>query len=159
MFSFFWKKPQQTSSAATSHDLKLIPSLTGEHKKMLRMVDEIALSVRDEKLVAATQQLKTLKAALSDHLLTENVRFYGYLENRFPDSSANGKILKEFRTEMDEIAHVALNFIKKYTTVQLEPMQVQAFTSELQVISNALLDRIYREEKTLYPLYHESAGG
>lgn len=131
----------------------LIGKLTGDHQLLLQLFGETrAAAVRGD-AAAAAARLEEFRVALQSHLLTENIRLYVYLEHALAGDEQSGRLIHEFRHEMDEIGKVLVGFLGKYRQLAAQPEQAAAFAAELDGIGKVLVERIRREEGTLYPLY------
>lgn len=160
MFSFFkpFKLKDESDADRMIPDLpehKLILSLRKEHREQLKLVNAIAISAERERLPEAFRRLKVFKTAFSDHFLREDLEFYQYLESHYPEESDGGKLLKEFRARSEGFADGVMGFINRYGDGPPEVNKITIFLAELQVVANALAERIYWEEVALYPLYHD----
>lgn len=92
------------------------------------------------------------KADFQAHLLTENVKFYVYLEQCFAEDEHNAKIVREFRTDMNDIANAVVKFCKTYQG-QFTLEMVQQFKQDYATVGEVLTRRVSLEEKSLYVLY------
>lgn len=155
MFPFLDLKKENQGAAGTAQTPGLVLVLLADHQRLIRLIDDIVQSAKEEQLPEVGNHLKVLKTALNDHLLMESITFYGHLESKLPEKSVSRTILKEFHEEMDVIAERMMNFISKYISAPLEQQQIPVFLAELLQVSNALADHISREEKILYPLYYQ----
>ena len=99
------------------------------------------------------KKLVHFRSSLQAHLLTENVRLYIYLSHRLANDEINSELIHEFRREMDAIARVAMNFLKKYDTIGVDKELAGAFAKDFATIGQVLTERIEKEERVLYPLY------
>jgi len=62
-------------------------------------------------------------------------------------------MVHNFRQKMDVIGKAALAFLDKYQEIGTRPDFFIPFKKDLENIGKVLVDRIRREEETLYPLY------
>ena len=99
------------------------------------------------------KKLVHFRSSLQAHLLTENVRLYIYLSHSLANDEINSELIHEFRREMDAIARVAMNFLKKYDTIGVDKELAGAFAKDFATIGQVLTERIEKEERVLYPLY------
>ena len=168
MFGIFKKKstqetttpdsPQYASAPGTqiSYNPDLIPRLKSDHLELLAIYSEISELFADKKYEKVSQKLTSLRTKLQDHLLTENVRLYIYLDYMMKHDETNSGLIRSFRREMDGIAKVAINFLKKYDAIGVDPELAPSFAKDFAEIGDVLGKRIKREEQVLYPLYMES---
>jgi hypothetical protein len=54
---------------------------------------------------------------------------------------------------MDGIGKAVLAFLSKYRDLDTQPNLAVSFRSDLDAVGKVLVERIEREESTLYPLY------
>lgn len=86
--------------------------------------------------------------------MQENVKFYAYLENNLAEESDELQTIKTYRKDMNQIAHVVVRFLKKWTTQNsLNESTASEFLQEYKAIGGALVQRITDEEQHLYTLY------
>ncbi|WP_303901238.1 hemerythrin domain-containing protein [Thiohalomonas denitrificans] len=135
------------------YDPALVNSLEQDHQKLLRIYTAIkeAFDAGDYETVSA--RLNEFRAVLQGHLLTENVRLYIYLDRQLAGDDTNSDLIHGFRREMDGIGKDVMNFLKKYETIGVDIDIATAFIRDFEAIGKVLVDRIEREEATLYPLY------
>lgn len=152
-------QPSDTGTAAAApgtqihYHADLIGKLTGDHRLLLKLFGEIQSAAAAGNAVAAAARLEEFRVALQGHLLTENVRLYVYLEHLLADDAQSHALIHEFRHEMDGIGKVVVAFLGKYRELAAHPELIAEFSGELAAIGKVLVERIRREEETLYPLY------
>lgn len=150
-------KKQQLYEAAPGTNIRfdpgLIKQLEAEHKALLELYGEIKsdFDARDYKTVG--DKLKTLRRALQEHLLAENVKLYIYLSYSFKGDPSRFELIRGFRKEMDGIAKTAMGFLKKYSDIGVDASLAPGFKKDFATIGEVLGARIQKEESTLYPLY------
>ena len=167
MFGFFKKKSNNNKAAATApreevhtapgtqirYSPDLINSLQGDHQTLLSLYGEINTAFDEKRYSDVSSMLTTFKSGLNAHLLTENVRLYIYLQHALVADPSSSELIHGFRKEMDEIAKVALGFLKKYETIGVDEDLAAHFATDFATIGKVLVERIEKEENTLYPLY------
>lgn len=131
----------------------LIDKLTGDHKLLLQLFGETKAAAARGDVGAAAARLEEFRVALQGHLLTENIRLYVYLEHALAADGQSRTLIHEFRHEMDEIGKALVGFLGKYRQLATQPELAGPFSAELDGIGKVLIERIRREESTLYPLY------
>ncbi|MFA7292591.1 MAG: hemerythrin domain-containing protein [Rhodocyclaceae bacterium] len=131
----------------------LIDKFTGDHYQLLQLFGETQAAAAAGDLAQAAERLEAFRVALQAHLLTENIRLYVYLEHALAEDVQSHALMREFRHEMDGIGRVVVAFLGKYRELALHPELAAEFTAELEGIGKVLVERIRREEETLYPLY------
>ena len=132
---------------------ELIGKLTADHQLLLKLFGETSAAAAQGDVVAAAARLEEFRVTLQSHLLTENIRLYVYLEHALAEDAASHALIHEFRHEMDGIGKAVVGFLSKYRNLAAHPEQAAEFAGELAGIGKVLVERIEREEGTLYPLY------
>src|SRR5690606_8231310 len=97
--------------------------------------------------------LQEFKIRLEAHLLTENVRFYVYVEQSMADDEVNYELIRGFRKEMNSIARAVVEFVRRYRQQPVGPATQAQFIREHGEVGRLLAQRIAREESELYVLY------
>ena len=170
MFGFFKKKKDNdtATSGATQHEgstapgteihysPELIGSLQSDHQTILALYSDIANAFKEKRYHDVSSMLEDFKSGLSAHLLTENIRLYIYLDRSLASDPTSSELIRGFRKEMDDIAKVALGFLKKYETIGVDEDLASHFATDFETIGKVLVERIKKEENTLYPLYMPS---
>lgn len=131
----------------------LIDELKSDHKQLLGIYTAIQTAFDKGDYVTVSAKLNEFRIGLQGHLLTENVRFYIYLDRVHGQDEMNSDLIRGFRKEMDGIGRAALSFLKKYETIGVDKELAGAFAKDFAAIGAVLGERIQREESTLYPLY------
>ena len=85
--------------------------------------------------------------------MTENVRFYAYVQQHLASDSNASSLVADLRKEMNGIANVVVHFINRYETAVFTPDVADAFNRDLAGIGEVLVQRIDTEEASLYTLY------
>ncbi|WP_127477826.1 hemerythrin domain-containing protein [Sulfurivermis fontis] len=167
MFDFFKKKgeskqdapaaatPQYNTAPGTEirYHPELIDQLKSDHQALLGLYGEIKAAFDEGDYAAVSQKLDAFRSGLQSHLLTENVRLYIYLDRCLANDETNSELIRGFRREMDGIAKVAMNFLKKYEAIGVDKELAGAFAKDFATIGQVLGQRIQKEEQVLYPLY------
>lgn len=131
----------------------LIAKLTGDHQVLLKLFGETRAAAENGNVAQAAGRLEEFRVALQAHLLTENIRLYVYLEHALAADAQSHTLVHEFRHEMDEIGKAVVGFLGKYRDLAARPELAADFSSDLDGVGQVLVERIQREESTLYPLY------
>lgn len=165
MFGFLKKKEEPKASidavkqSATapgtdiSHSPELIGQLKADHRKMLDLYGQISAAFEAENYARVSAKLDEFRSGLLGHLLTENLRLYIYLERSLAGDEINSDLIRGFRREMDGIGKATMNFLKKYEAIGVDKELAPAFAKDLSAVGKVLVERIEKEEQTLYPLY------
>jgi len=137
-----------------NYDATLINGLTHDHKDLVDIFRRIWVEGYEKQNYRKLAHLLTMfKSGFQAHLIKENVRFYVYLEQTLSEDVHTLQIVKDFRTDMNDIASAVVHFCKRYTHDAFTQEMVQDFKRDYQKIGEALTRRIDLEEKELYTLY------
>ncbi len=168
MFDFFKKKgdskPAATAAPAAQqyntapgteirYHPELVEQLKSDHQTLLGIYGEIQAAFDAGDYARVSEKLDAFRTGLQGHLLTENVRLYIYLDRCLASDETNSELIRGFRREMDGIAKVAMNFLKKYEAIGVDKELAGAFAKDFATIGQVLGERIQKEEQVLYPLY------
>lgn len=136
-----------------SYSPTLIDTLMDDHDDLLELYSQIAHIMAERRFDEIPEALTLFKTKLDVHLLTENLRFYCYLEQSLDEDAEERETMKTFRREMSTIARAVVTFIRKWQAHMITDDNKAEFLSEYAQIGDALAQRIEREEKGLYTLY------
>lgn len=163
MFRFLRKNkrdveaPQPNKAAPVSdgiaYDEGLIGSFEAEHQHLLKLFGVIKTAAEQNDFKLVQVRLKQFASILRGHLLTENVKLYVYLSKALANDPENKDIILSFRREMMQIGKVVNQFVTTYDRPLWSLDMREHFLPELLAIGKVLVQRIEREENTLYPLY------
>lgn len=159
LLDLFGKKEDKAAPAHTapgtsiSFDPALIERLTGDHRRLLDIYKHVQGALAKGDYPGVKKLLGDFRTALQEHLLTENVKFYVYVSRQLASDETSSKIISDFRSEMQTIGRVVMDFLRRYTESGVDAPGADRFRGELEEIGAALVQRIEREEGTLYPLY------
>ncbi|MDE2584415.1 MAG: hemerythrin domain-containing protein [Betaproteobacteria bacterium] len=144
---------QQAQGTQIAYNPELVPRLQAEHRHLLELFGEIGRVFQSNDLATTAARLEQFRGAVLDHLMTENIRFYIYLEHSLKHDADSFELMHGFRHEMDGIGKAVLAFLSKYKDIAGQPNLAVSFGSDLKQVGEVLVGRIRREEETLYPLY------
>lgn len=136
-----------------AYDVALVPKLKADHQQLLSMFGKISQIAADGKFDELPGLLKKFKLALQTHLVTENVRFYVYVQQRQASDPGASSLIADLRKEMNGIASAAVQFINRYETAVFTQDVATEFRKDLANIGDVLVQRINTEETSLYTLY------
>lgn len=142
--------------AAPRFDAQLVPQLTHDHRELVHAYEQIGMLPERDRWDLLPSQLLAFKSQLEAHLLAENVRFYNYVEYTLRDDEENFSLIRDFRREMNAIARGVIEFVKKYQHPLISSAERGAFLTDYRHVGALLVQRIQREEGSLYPLYQNS---
>lgn len=167
MFEFLkrWFQPNQkdietvadqpTATAPGTHihyDAHLVAHLIEDHRRLETLFGGIVAASQARDVASLTRSLASFGSAIRDHLLTENVRFYVYLQHTGDTEQA--AIVHGFQHEMRGIGKVLTSFLFRHGEREAwDDTAWSDFSRELDEIAEVLTRRIATEENTLYPLY------
>jgi hemerythrin-like domain-containing protein len=138
---------------APSYDSRLVESLKHDHQELVALFQQIGQTFDTRRHSEIPQQLVAFKTHLEAHLLAENVRFYNYVGYNLKDDVENLSLIRDFRREMNSIARGVIDFVKKYQRGLNDESTRQSFLNDYRSVGGLLVQRIEREEGSLYPLY------
>lgn len=148
-------QPTQVTAPGTNirYSPELVSHLEADHRHLLQIFTAIGTAFSASDLPATVKHLEEFRGAIQAHLLTENVRLYIYLEHALAQDAESHALIHEFRLEMADIGKAVLGFLGKYRELAAQPNLAQSFGNDLSAVGKVLVERIHREESTLYPLY------
>jgi hypothetical protein len=135
------------------YDAKLIQSLLQDHAELGRIFGNIGDAQQAGNFGDIRPLLIQFKTRLEAHVLTENVRFYNYLEQSLANDANNAGTMHSFRREMNGIARSVVEFVKKYQSSNFMPEERRQFATDYDAVGKVLEQRLDSEENNLYPLY------
>ncbi len=173
MFEFLWKKKERPVSGESPkpagettlqqgvapgtqlhYDPNLVPSLIADHHVLVGIFGEVGNALKQKDSVLLKEKLSEFGNALRGHLLTENIRFYVYLQHSLEGDAENAAIMHDFRKEMQHIGKAVADFLHKYVgTTDWNDAAWQQFEKDVTQIGKVLVKRIQTEENVLYSLY------
>ena len=136
------------------YDPSLIMALKNDHHQLIRIYQRIwseGYEKRDFQKIA--ELLRAFKSTFQAHLIKENVSFYVYLEQSLTRDIHTLQIVKDFRTDMNDIANAVVQFCKRYTREVFTAEMQMDFKRDYEKIGEALTRRVSLEERELYTLY------
>ncbi|MCL2021611.1 MAG: hemerythrin domain-containing protein [Betaproteobacteria bacterium] len=146
---------RQAPGTRISYDPELIVQLKEDHQRLLEIFGLVGKAFANNDMAATARHLDTFRSELMEHLLTENVRFYVYLERTLKQKDQESfDLMYSFRREMNTISKSVLAFFDKYQkNIGKRPKLTASFGKDLENVGAILTERIRREEEILYPLY------
>ncbi|MHB1951390.1 MAG: hemerythrin domain-containing protein [Acidiferrobacteraceae bacterium] len=149
----------QDERSPISYDRDLIDLLRQDHRRLIRQLQDLQkLSGRYQYKDILTR-LAEFRSLLQTHLMTENVRLYGYLAYALDTYGEDARRVGEFRREMYGLGHNIMAFVKKYMDAGVNKENIAEFRKELAEVGATLVRRIRREENDLFALYGPTAAG
>ncbi len=139
------------------YDRELIPQLKHDHGRLVEQFTALQPLLQAGDIKGFKEKLGRFKTDFQAHIIKENVKFYVYMEQSLSHSEVDLELIRDFRVEMNAISRAVVNFCNKYVNDPMTSLGQAAFAREAQSIAQALLNRIEREERDLYVLYHDLA--
>lgn len=150
---------QATVRQATEHvapgttihyDPDLVDRLKRDHRRLEALFARLDQDCQRRDAVAVTEHVTQFSDVLRDHLLTENVRFYVYLQHE-PEYAP---VVQRFQHEIRVIGRTLTRFLVEYGQRRAwDEAAWDEFARELAALGPVLARRIATEEAELYPLY------
>ena len=142
------------ASAGIAYYPELIKELVADHHRLLNLHEGIRDGFARGDLPLVSARLKEFGMLLRNHLLTENMRLYIYLQQKAAGDEVNTTLVRSFRKEMDGIAKTGLKFLEKYDEIESKSEgELASFAEELDQIGSVVNTRMQREVEMLFPLY------
>src|SRR5689334_7393112 len=111
---------------------ELIPQLKDDHAGLLRLHGRIEALAKAGQFGEVVPALRMFKSKFDLHILTENVKFYCYVEENLARRFGDLRTIREFRREMNGIARTVVNFVRKYLDGGVTPATGAEFLAELR---------------------------
>lgn len=132
----------------------LVRGLTGDHRVLFDLYQEIHGAVTTRKYKAVHRHASKLHDRLHDHLAVENIKLYAELKRQLEKAdAAKRQQVHTLQREMFSIGRAAVDFITKAETIRLNDANVGQFKTDLEGVGGVLARRIRQEEDYLFPLF------
>lgn len=129
-------------------------NLQRQHNEVMNLANYILNNIKsctvEQNLNEIVKSINTIAGKLKIHLLNEDKYLYPSLLNS-SDSVLN-TFGKKYSEEMKEVSKAYDDYKSKYNTASKIKQNIENFSKDTEGIFRALSNRIYREEKELYPL-------
>jgi len=137
------------------YNSELIDSLEQDHQILLSLYTDIMKYAANREYTLLAQGLSNFSELLTTHLRKESIDLYMYLEFVVVKGDAvdTRGTLRAFRLEMKEISIAVSSMLHHYENMPVTYKTVEKFLVDFKELGRILVDRIAREEKTLYPIY------
>lgn len=135
------------------YDAGLVGRFEGHHAVLVDLVGKVRSHAVAGDYVQTARYVRKFKLMLNEHLLEENLRLYTYLSYCLKHDPEGSELMLDMRKEMGEIGRKVTRFIRHYEEHGVDSRNAAKFIEELDGITEALADRIAREERSLYTLY------
>ncbi|MDP2430585.1 MAG: hemerythrin domain-containing protein [Pseudomonadota bacterium] len=144
-----------TATAPGTHihyDPRLVTHLIEDHRRLEKLFGGIVTASQARDVDLMTRNLGLFGNAIREHLLTENVRFYVYLQHT--GGAEQAAVVHGFQHEMRGIGKALTSFLFRHSERETwDDAAWSEFARELDEIAQVLTRRIATEESSLYPLY------
>jgi len=135
-------------------DPGLVDNLKNDHSHLVTLFGQMwELGYQANNPQKLADLVTQFKRDFQAHLLKENVKFYVYLEQNLSDDSTSMELVRDFRTEMNDIAHAVVKFCKRYSKPHDMKILQKHFPNDYQQVGEVLTHRVSLEENELYTLY------
>lgn len=134
-------------------DSVLIDKLKDDHQLLITLFTEINQSLDGGHFHNIPELLRRFDTALQEHVLTENIKFYVYLQNKFSHDPVTTTHLSDVRREMNRITRSVVKFINLHMANPPTGENAAQFKQDLGGIGEVLIKRVSLEEGSLYPMY------
>ena len=138
------------------YDPLLIKRLRLDHQRMLELFTQAQSLLTTRDYDGVRRKLGELRIVLQDHLMTASVKFYVYVSRQLASDPGKSAIINEHRRIMLDNSRLIMDFLRTYCIARLDDSFAEQFQIEFLAIGAALVQRIEREETTLFPLYRAS---
>lgn len=147
--------PHSAPGTSIHYDPQLVPRLVQDHSRLEELFERLKQDYERRDVKTLQADLTRFSDVLRDHLLTENVRFYVYLQH-VPE---HAPVVQRFQREIRVIGRDLTRFLIEYGQRRAwDAASWQAFDQTLQKLGPILASRIATEERELYPLYQPPKG-
>lgn len=148
---------QRAPGTRIGYDPLLLQRLRADQQRMLELFTQTQALLNSRDYGGVYRKLGELRIVLQDHLMTANVKFYVYMSRLLANDPAKSAIINDCRREMLANSRQLMDFLRTYTAVRLDDNLAETFQIDLLVIGSVLVQRIEREQTTLFPLYSATA--
>ncbi len=120
---------------------------------MVKVYGQIGAALKNSKYDEIVNLFITFSSKLRSHMLKENLKLYVYLSHAMVYDEESLVLITELRSEMNRIGRTVNSFLTQYSDLPWTDDKKITFPNEFKSIGEVLVDRIQREESTLYSLY------
>lgn len=140
-----------------AYDQKLISTLKIENETLIEEFGRVfADDFRAHDFTHLSQQLSEFKVIFQNHLITENVKLFCYLEQQGMNDPSLLSSVRTFRKEINYWSNAVIGFCKKYEQPLAVFMHQESFKNEYQAIGQALIHRVQLVESEMYLRYRKN---
>ena len=149
----FRREPESDTQNPIHYDTRLTGLLKDDHRQLIRHLQQLRKALARGQYQALPAKLDEFRSLLQTHLMTENVRLYGYLSYALGAHSNDARRAADFRREMYTLGHAVMTFVRRYHETEVRADNAGVFGKELTDLAVLLVRRFRREETELFPLY------
>ena len=136
------------------YDANLVRNLEKEHEVLIELfMRSLKEGHKRGNLDILCDALFNFKNTFQNHLLKENVKLFGYLEQSVKWHKNSFRRVREFRKELNNSSKEILNFCKRYERPIDALVMQELYEKEFISVKNTLVHRIQLVETKMYPLY------
>lgn len=149
-------RPASAPSTANGvgYDGALVDTLLTHHAQLGKLFSGIKINAKAGNYDETRSLLLRFKTSLQSHILTENVRFYSYVEKTLANDSESTRTMHDFRHEMNGIARTVTGFVDKWQGREFATVTERTqFFADYAAVEKLLAQRFDNEENNLYPIY------
>ena len=139
------------SGAESGHDPDQASHLNADHEKLAEIFTAICTAFYSGDMATTVGQMNNFRTEIQAHLESENARLQSFMADTLARDATSPPLIDEFLHELDSIGTAVLAFLGKYSDLDSQPNLTASFGSDLQAVGKVLIERIKREESTLYP--------
>jgi len=147
----------QAPGTRIGHDPLLIERLRRDHRHFLDLFAQTQTLLNSADYDGVKRKLGELRISLQDHLLLSSTRLYVYLSQHFVARTEQLAVINQHRSAMHGNSREIMDFLRTYSAIRLDDQSAAMFQAEFLAIGTALMQRIEREESTLFPLYRTTS--
>lgn len=137
-----------------TYDDSLIRLLEKEHELLLESFGRtLTDGFESGNFTLLCTQLSEFKVLFQNHVLTENVKLFCYLEQSTGSKSKPMIPVREFRKDINNLSNEVINFCKKFEQPIDVLLSQDSFKNEYQAAGRALIHRVQLVESEMYSLY------
>lgn len=136
-----------------SYHADLIERFTGHHVALRKVFATLRGHTAADRFKEAEKSLQTFRHAFTGHLLEENVKLYTYLTKCLAADEGSLEVMLDMRAEMMRIGKSVMGFVGCYVAIGINADNKRRFLVELDAVGEVLVERMEREEDSLYTMY------
>lgn len=152
IFNFVKNVFRYNSASKIKYDGSLIKKFKKDHQKLLKIYTNMLELHERGMFMELKKEMKNFRVTVSLHVLEEDKKLYSYLIQSSKGNQDEIDMHQAVHDEMKTIIKVVSDFFDSYEHGLLGSPK-DKFRADLEKIGETLVDRIEREEESLYTLY------